>query len=259
MSNPQETQSQTKLDLFVIKGKRNREEDEFCDALEAIKPREKRDKMAAMTTDDFLKIMPNILKEAFKDKQVVASLQEAVRPLLETQSKKINKLEKDLSDTKAKLQELHKELQSEQNQRLALQVRVVGIQDDNNERIQDKIVNFAKEKIDLTIATADFSAFRMGKYQDGKMRAITIRFNDMNLRNKFYRGREKLFKTKERVFINDDLPPKTAKVLTEGRKLKRENKIYKVWTYRGQVYVKKKEKDEPKEVDLADLKEMSQT
>ncbi|CAH1799419.1 unnamed protein product [Owenia fusiformis] len=255
-----EETKQTSLDNY-IKRKRNQiEDEEYTDAIQELKPKEKREKkeMPALTKEDFLTIFPDLFQANFKkviqQEDFQDTLKTALKPLLKEQEAKITQLDTEITKTNDKVIDLEKQLQYEQNQRLSLQLRIIGLPDEHKENLANKLVMFAAKKLDHKLDITDFTIYRNGTYTSGKDRPTTVRFNNMADRISFFKCREKLYKQKEKIYINEELPPKLAKIMAEGRKMKKENKLHKIWSYRGSVFVKSKESDEPREVtDLTKL------
>ena len=75
-----------------------------------------------------------------------------------------------------------------------------------------------------------------------RARAIIVRFQSERLRDEVFRARTKLkshnAERTDKIFINDDLTPRRAKLSFDARASKRANKITDCWTAYGRVMIK---------------------
>ena len=76
-----------------------------------------------------------------------------------------------------------------------------------------------------------------------RTRAIIVRFRSERVRDEVFRARTKLKshnaeRRTDKIFINDDLTPRRAKLSFDARASKRANKITDCWTAYGRVMIK---------------------
>ena len=88
---------------------------------------------------------------------------------------------------------------------------------------------------------------RLGRRADKdgrpRTRAIIVRFRSERVRDEVFRARTKLKshnaeRRTDKIFINDDLTPRRAKLSFDARASKRANKITDCWTAYGRVMIK---------------------
>ena len=68
-------------------------------------------------------------------------------------------------------------------------------------------------------------------------REIIVKLTNYRARMQLLKGRAFLRSTKAKIFINDDLTSARKEIAYECRGLKRDNKIRKVWTYNGNIFI----------------------
>ncbi len=156
------------------------------------------------------------------------------------------------------LEKMKTTLQQKEKQQKRNNLKVSGVQEEENENTKEKVRNFLRDSLKLEIKADDIQcAERMGvrrkqepnaRRTQTTSRPILIKFNNYWVRREVYRERFQLKSLKDRVFINEDLPPEQATLFFEARQLVKKNILASAWTWEGDVYVKVKKDDKKGEL-----------
>ncbi len=127
-------------------------------------------------------------------------------------------------------------------------LRIFGLNEEEGEK--DRVIEFVKNKMGIEIRPDEIEARRMGSVQpmNPNPRDILIKFDNQSLRNKIYRKKKLLHRQNQLVFINEDLTTKRSFLFYQARKLRKQRKLFGVWTQAGNILVKISQDSVPKEV-----------
>lgn len=166
---------------------------------------------------------------------------------------------KNLQDENLKLKNSIQKLENRCNNNLddleqygrRMNVRIAGINEDEEEDTDQVVIDFAK-RINVNIRPDDIDRCHRVKRRerepnpnvetpfqdDARPLEIIVKFTNSKARLALMKGRATLRRSKSNVFINEDLTAGRKELTYECRKLRRANKISRVWTYNGNVYIK---------------------
>ena len=147
------------------------------------------------------------------------------------------------------IQEMGEKIDAFEQQSRLKNLRIVGL-DENGEDVIRTVINFAKEKMKLLINPTDIDATRMGAIQPlyEKPRDILVQFQDQTLRNTMYQRRKMLRNQTKQVFINEHLTTRRSYLFYQARQLRKQHKLFGVWTQSGNILVKINMDSTPQEV-----------
>ena len=141
-------------------------------------------------------------------------------------------------------------------------IRIVGLQEEENEDIKGKVITLARSKMRIqNIHHEDIEDIcRLGRKHQGKTRDIRVTFTSNKKKNVFHQARKKIpYDKEEPVYINEDLTQHRSELFYQARKMRRNNKLFGAWTQDGNVLVKVKEHEKPKSIEsYSQLKELLQ-
>ena len=128
-------------------------------------------------------------------------------------------------------------------------IQVVGLPENKDETDDVKqFTKMVKEKTGVKIKPTDIVEMkRMGKKKDSKARNVTVKFKDIQSRQKIYDERKKLIKPgnpSQSLYLNDYLTKYRQNLLYASRQLVKGKKIYAAWSQHGNVLVRKEENSE---------------
>ncbi len=127
-------------------------------------------------------------------------------------------------------------------------LRIVGIPEEEEEILQQKVLEIANEKLNLpTINEEDINfCYRLGKANQSKTRDVIVRFINREKRNLIYRCRRNMPREEDHpIYINEDLTSRRNKLFYDARSMKKSGKLTAVWTQEGNVIIKTSESSEP--------------
>ena len=166
---------------------------------------------------------------------------------------------KTLQDENAKLKSSILKLENRCNNNLddleqygrRMNVRIAGINETENEDTDQVVMDFAKS-INVNIRPEDIDRCHRVKRRerqpnpnvgsraqvDTRPLEIIVKFTNSKARLALMKGRDTLRKSMSNIFINEDLTAGRKELTYECRKLRRDNKIRRVWTFNGNVYIR---------------------
>ena len=103
------------------------------------------------------------------------------------------------------------------------------------------IINFAKEKLKVTLVNADIQDVHVLHNQERSEKgSVIVRFTNRLARDSFYQARiqQKRVLYDEKIYLNEHLTPKTAGLFKKARELRKEQKITHVWTKNCRLLVR---------------------
>ncbi len=136
-------------------------------------------------------------------------------------------------------------------------LRILGLDEIEGEDVIVRLINFAKEQMKILINPSDINATRMGARQpySEKPRNILVKFQDQTLRNILYQKRKILRNQTKQIFINEHLTTRRSYLFYQARQMRKQHKLFGVWTQSGNVLVKVRMDSTPQEVNnIDDLK-----
>ena len=133
-------------------------------------------------------------------------------------------------------------------------VEIHGIPEREGENLQDIVIKTGqKMSVDVTIQDIDIVHRLYRKFP--AIKTIIVRFTSYKKKREFYQSRFNLKETniaeiirgdvEARIFINENLTQYTQELLAKARKKKKANKLYRVWTVDGKIFVRKTEESRP--------------
>ena len=110
---------------------------------------------------------------------------------------------------------------------------------DHNASAELAVMHFCKETLKINVQPNDISiAHRLGS-NPGSPPTILVRFSSRKIRNQVYFARKILFKNKSiKVYINEHLTKSRSDLFKEARKLVKEKKLAKAWSFNGAIYIR---------------------
>ena len=138
-------------------------------------------------------------------------------------------------------------------------LRIVGLVEEDGEDIIQKVVDLAKEKLNIMSAKAsDFEDIqRMGPKDYKPNRDVLVICTNSTMKNQLYKRRKCLRDYSEPIFINEELTSKRSRLFYHARLLRKRSKIFGVWSQNGNIMVKLVESSQPKAVqDYETLKQL---
>lgn len=132
-----------------------------------------------------------------------------------------------------------------------MNVRIAGINESENEDTDQVVMDFAKS-INVNIRPEDIDRCHRVKRRERELNPnagprsqidtrpleIIVKFTNSKARLALMKGRDTLRKSMSNIFINEDLTAGRKELTYECRKLRRDNKIRRVWTFNGNVYIR---------------------
>ena len=124
-------------------------------------------------------------------------------------------------------------------------VRISGIKEEEGENTDELVLNLAR-RVSADIRPEDLDrSHRVGRPREvsqnantvPRPREIIVKLTNYRARMQLLKGRAFLRSTKAKIFINEDLTSARKEIAYECRGLKRDNKIRKVWTYNGNIFI----------------------
>ncbi len=127
-------------------------------------------------------------------------------------------------------------------------IRIAGLEEEDDEDVQSKVINLAK-KMKLKLESTDIlDVRRMGPRNEKKTRDILVRFTSSNTRDTLYKRRKMLKDTSEHVYLNEDLTQPRSLLFYEGRRLRKQGKLFGIWSQQGNIFIKVNRYSQPRSV-----------
>ncbi len=138
-------------------------------------------------------------------------------------------------------------------------LRFFGLEEEEGEDPTEKIKDFVQKQMNIKISSTEIEATRVGKLHPSrtKPRDILVKFDSGVLRNAIYQKKTILRQLNQNVFINEDLTTKRSHLFFEARKMRKQQKLFGVWTQAGNVLIKVNPNSNPKAVsNLEEIKSL---
>ena len=173
-----------------------------------------------------------------KVNEATAELKQDVKFLKDENSKLKDEIKKLENTCKSNIDDL------EQYSRRSC-VRISGIKEEEGENTDELVLNLAR-RVSADIRPEDLDrSHRVGRPREvsqntntvPRPREIIVKLTNYRARMQLLKGRAFLRSTKAKIFINEDLTSARKEIAYECRGLKRDNKIRKVWTYNGNIFI----------------------
>lgn len=158
----------------------------------------------------------------------------------------VNTLQAENQIIRKKLNDLEKEIDTQEIKKRRNTVEIFGVPKMQNENLKDVISQIAAEvKVDIVKEEIE-ECYRAGDIQ-GRERPITIKFKNISTRDKLVKavkvsklrlGQIKRQPENKKIYINEALIPKKKQLLYKTKN-EAKDRQWKVWTYKGEVYVKR--------------------
>ena len=198
------------------------------------------------------------------DEVLPTAVSNAITKALGAHDKQINQFFKKIDDNKALLDTQMEKFKAEVSAEIEI-MKTDNNEKDNDSRLKNVRINGLTETtpeedlkreiremsqamgLDPETVTKDIDViYRIGKptvNPNSTPRPVLIKFKAYHVRGIFIRARRQL--KGRRIFINDNLPPATARQFTEARKLVADGVYFATWTVNGKIWIKKGEETEP--------------
>lgn len=115
-------------------------------------------------------------------------------------------------------------------------IRIVGLEETDNENIKLKVVELFDKKLNVNINMESISCYRNNIKNDGKTRSkirpVTVKFDIFEHKQLVIKNRTKLKNTN--IFISDDLVANNVILLNEAKKIFGKKKA---WSMDGNIFV----------------------
>ena len=149
-------------------------------------------------------------------------------------------------------------------------IEIHGIPEYEGENLQDIVIKTG-QRMSVDVITEDIDIVHRLYQKSPAIKPIIVRFTTYKKRREFYKSRFNLKEantteiigstqgdTEGRIFINENLTQYRQEILAKARKMKRANKIYRVWTVDGKIFVRKTEESRPRRIsEVWDLEELA--
>ena len=166
-------------------------------------------------------------------------------------------LQSELNELGRRAQALEYEQDALEQYTRKFNVEIHGVPEYEGENLQDIVMKIGlKMSVDVTTQDIDIVHRLFRKSQ--VIKPIIVRFPSYKKRREFYKGRFYLKETNiteiigiaqgyanGRIFVNENLTQYRQEVLAKARKMKKANKIFRVWTVDGKIFVRKTEDSRP--------------
>lgn len=120
-------------------------------------------------------------------------------------------------------------------------LRVSGIQEQQDEDPYQLALDLANQKLKLTpaISISEIDrAHRVGAAESGKTRDLLIKFGTYRARHRVFEARMSLRSPSNTTFINEDLTGRRSFLLWKAREKKKKNIIKSCWSSDGKIFVR---------------------
>ena len=166
-------------------------------------------------------------------------------------------LQSELNELGKRVQALEYEHDALEQYTRKFNAEIHSVLEHEGENLQDIVMKIGlKMSVDVTTQDIDIVHRLFRKSQ--AIKPIIVRFTLYKKRREFYKGRFHLKETNiteitgiaqgyadGRIFVNKNLTQYRQEVLAKGRKMKKANKIFRVWTVDGKIFVQKTEDSRP--------------
>lgn len=124
---------------------------------------------------------------------------------------------------------------------------VTGVTPLEGEDTDETMIRIAKDHLGIDIMSSDIDrSHPLGKPNDNKPRPIIVKFATYNVRRKVYKNRVNLKNVRgKKIFINEHLTKPRNEIAYKARKMVKEGKLMKTWTFDGKIFLLKHGKDQP--------------
>jgi uncharacterized protein YdcH (DUF465 family) len=212
--------------------------------------------------DNVVKDMPNVdMLIAEMDLQKTPTLGDLVTLLVAIKADTDCSLHAEIKKRDARIDELSEKIDELENTIDRMEqysrrntIRISGVRETDTTKTTDIAVSLLKEKMNIHVNQWDIiGCHRLGRVSNpGRPRTIILKFAQYRKKNEVIQSRRHLKGT--RIFINDDLTQRRAKMFKQTRYLKKKPRIIKdCWTVNGTIWIKTNE-DRTCQIDtLSDL------
>lgn len=150
-------------------------------------------------------------------------------------------LRKENNDLKEKVYDLEVDISKLDSYGRRCNIEISGISEGIKQPQLEKHVLKIFAKLEIHLQSYDLAAcHRMGKKMEGKNRTVIVRF--INRKDAYtclkYGKHLKDFAEYRNIYFGENLCPTNRRIFNYLYKLKKENKVSKVWTYNGEVCYK---------------------
>ncbi len=142
----------------------------------------------------------------------------------------------------------------------AKNIRIAGVAEREDENLVENVIQLVADKMKISGMKAEDikECHRMGKRRHGKNRDIVVQFKTKSMKDQVYQSRTKIQHEDNPIFFNEDLIPNRSKLFYHARKLRKAGKVYQTWSQEGNIMVKVREEDGPRQVQsYAELKQLT--
>ena len=184
----------------------------------------------------------NLTRVTLSFENKIKGLEESVIKL----NKALTGVNKELAKKNKEIDRLKSHIDKVDQKQREARVRVTGVDEENEENLQKKVVKIARSKLGMKkIKEEDVQeVYRAGKKRNNKVRDIVIQFTKKSTRDVFLQQRSKIPRTtdpKMRMYVNEDLTEFRQKLLFDARQVTKSGKIKGAWSQHGNVMILKKE------------------
>ncbi len=178
------------------------------------------------------------------------NLQQSTEVLVEQLDGRLDSIEE---ETEQKIKDLNNRLEDNDNQHEMTSkvddveqqsklrnLRFFGMDEQEGEDPARKVIEFVQKHMNIQIKPSEIEANRIGPTDtmNTKPRDILVKFDSGFLRNAIYKRKVILREQNQQIFINEDLTVKRSHLFFEARKMRKQQKLFGVWTQAGNILVK---------------------
>ncbi len=227
-------------------------------------PKEKLDELLNPHLSNLQEQFKTSTKKITNDLDSLNNLQQAAEISIEQLQGQLDELEEKFENETvfhSNRHECEERLQQNQ-QRLELKVddleqqnklknlKICGIEEVEGEDVKGRVIDLAKKQMMIGLKPAEIEASRMGASDplNTKPRDILVKFESHSVRNTIYKKKRMLRNQSNNVYINEHLTTARSHLFYQARLLKKQQKLFGVWTQTGNILIKVNMDSTPKAV-----------
>ena len=133
-------------------------------------------------------------------------------------------------------------------------LRLFGLDEEEGEDLTRKVIDFVQRTLSIEIKPTEVVVSRVGNMQaiQSKPRDVLVTFDSMSLRNSIYKKKILPRQQSQHVFVNEDLMQRRGYLFFQARKMRKQQKLFGVWTQAGNILVKLNPDSKPTAVSNVD-------
>lgn len=187
--------------------------------------------------------MKSVFQEALQTSGMLDTLRQEMKKMIDPLTDRINKQDEKIQKLEEKNAELENTLDKMEQYSRRESVRIMGLPEGQDDKLEEQIINIINEdlKVETPITPSDIARLhRVGTKKPSLPRPVILKFASYRVRSAVMRNKQNLKqRSGPKLFFNEDLTQKRAKLLKDARDLKKKGKINDVWTKDGRIVLKR--------------------